>query len=199
MHKVGKGFSTVEILIALVVAGCIAGVGWYVFASRTGFGSSDSGPVVRVADVRKETADWKSLSRFGITFKYPNNWDLQDANGNSNQETAVYLSSPGLNVQTADAPKGEIVRIDGLSLNRDNLTVDNFKEKFFGTENNRYRDYKVLQIHGKKAVQFSMEDTQYTVFFVKNNKTVTCMIDTFPKGVPVSKTASNIVASVEID
>ncbi len=64
---------------------------------------------------------------------------------------------------------------------------------------NPYRDYKVLTINGKKAVQFYRGDALSTVFFLANDKTVILLLDTFPDRAASSSVYNKVLETVTIN
>lgn len=205
MKKNQSGFSAVELLILLVVIGLIGGAGWYVWQSKSKNSSSNNTQTTQneaskqnsEADNTKtadETANWKSYTRYGVTFKYPTEWGFK-ANDNT-QSTSTDLTSPEF---ADDGSKGEQITVDEVQFAQSGLTADNFKTKHLDANQNSYSDYKTLTVNGKKAVQFYSGDSRTTVFFLADDKTVTFVLDTFPKRDAASTTYNKVIETVKIN
>ncbi len=88
MNKIkNKGFSTIELLIILVIIAILAGVGWYVFKASKKDDKSKSSSTSTTTDTTKSksststtksdpTEGWKSYSNSvgQFSFKYPSSW-----------------------------------------------------------------------------------------------------------------------------
>lgn len=199
-----KGFAATELILLLVLAGLIVGVGYYVYSNRkddvtvkdsTVETSDKSDKTEGIEEVEEgfSYAGWKSYSRYEVSFKYPSDWKLTAHNNTQSRDTDI--TSPDFETTKYSTQKGERVTIADDIFQDKSLTADNFKTKHLDSNVNPYSDYKVLEIGGKKAIQFYRGDARTTVFFVAD-KTVSFGLDNFPDRDAASIDYNRIIQSV---
>lgn len=194
MEKNEKGFTVVEIILAVVVVGLLVGLGWYVWQANMPPATMKTGTSTAPQTTEQEPADTtrpKSYTRYGLTFSYPQDWALAAADNMQSRSTV--LTSPDF---TDTGTQGQRVTIDEAVFLENNLTADNFRTKHLDANPNSYRDYKDLTIDGKKAVQYRQGDSLTTVFFLADGKKVVFVLDTFPDRNATSPVYTQVVESV---
>lgn len=183
------GFGVVEIILIVVIIGLVGFIGYYAYQQQTN--PANAPAAVSQNTPADATASWKTHARYGVTYKYPADWQIKE--NNTTQSMATYLSSPSL---VADPTKGDSVTVDITDFNQTGLTAENFKTKHLDANPNDYRDYRELTINGKKAVQFYRGDARTTVFFLPNDVYVTFSLDTFPDRAAASADYDRIIGTV---
>ena len=198
MNKNQKGFGVAEVLFITVIVGLIGFLSWYAWQTINGSNAQQSSNSEQdQAGQNNQSADnanLKNYSRYGLSFKYPADWEL-DAN-DTTQSRSTYLTSPDF---AAESTKGEQITVDEVQFTPGNLTADNFKAEHLDPNPSSYSDYKVLSVNDKKAIQFYRGDSRTTVFFLDNGKFVTFVLDKFPDKASASATYDQVIASVAID
>lgn len=205
-----KGFGAIEVILIVVIIGLIGGAGYYVYNSQKKTNTALDNAANSQAEPQKSEKNEESkqvetdeadelinYSRFGVSFVYTKEWTI-DAQDNTQSQT-TYLKSPDfVAAQSTDQQKGEMISIYEQSFKnygQDALNVDNFKAQHLDSNPNSYSDYKILDINGKKAVQFYRGDSRTTVFFV-NEKYVVFVLDTFPDRASTSQVYDSLLNSV---
>ncbi len=210
-----KGFSVVEGLLIAGIVAILGFIGWYVHqqsqkqdetsqpqSSTTTAESTDSDDSTSASQAAIEsttssadTENWKTYTRYGVTFKYPADWSLK-ANDNS-QSSSTMLTSPDY-VSDDSSTTGESITVDEAQFKQSGLTAENFKTNHLDAGPNEYSAYKLLSIDGEKAVQYYRGDSRTTVFFV-GEKTITLVLDTFPDRDAASSTYDKVIGTVTIN
>lgn len=181
MKKNQKGLSLVEVFILFLVICLLGGGAWYVWNKRS-----------------DETKDWKTYSKFGISFKYPSNWTLKLVDSTQTlepyQRVDIYSDDYEYSDDDEYIPvpddtfaggeeKGAVIYVSESHYSVGNLTADNFKEKFLDNSPNRSENFKVIDVNGHQAVQFNYADYvvrhPVTEFFLSDGKVVGFWIDTW--------------------
>lgn len=205
--KNSAGFGVIGAFLVLVVIGLVGFAGWYVVQAKN---KANKPLVTQTSTIAEqasnntelekqpedETANWKSYTRYGITFKYPSDWNLK-AN-DSGQSQSTDLTSPDYET-TEEVSKGEVVSVGETNYPQSGLTAENFKSRHLDPNPNPYSEYKTLIINGQKVVQFYRGDSQTTVFFLANDKTVTFGLDTFPNRAASSNVYNKMIETVVIN
>lgn len=172
-----RGFGAVEFILIIVVVGLIGGLGWYAIHTRKN--KDNPAPISNTSTANTTTTKsanfyygWKSYSKYGITFKYPADWKLTEAN--PSKMISLSVASPDHVFEGGGGDyegKGGIVRIEpDLGLGGAEVTADNYKENNSGGD--PYKSFDVITVNGKKAVQFQTVSAKLvtTIFFTKDKK-----------------------------
>lgn len=189
--KKQDGFSAIEIILMVILAGVIGFGAWYVWQANTNRTTNETAQLANDLPI----VTHKTFDRYGITFSYPADWTLEAQN--NPQSTATILTSPDF-TSAGDQTVGQHVSIGEGDYPQSDLTAENFKTKHLDPNPNPYSDYKELTINGHKAVQFYRGDSRQTVFFLPNGKEVTLTLDNFPTRNAPSAAYDEIVSSVVI-
>lgn len=172
MSKNQKGFSAVEALLILVIAGIIGGVGWYVWnANQQTNKTLDTAVNISGAVNQREEdntnksavpAAWKTYSSktFGASFRYPeNNWDIEEvmpcelnASSATGQECAV-----NINWSLYKQKYAPVIAIERLS-----KTI-NEVEKYYDTYFEQSPLSKVvkdsIKLNGKATIKYTVTNS----------------------------------------
>jgi hypothetical protein len=207
-----RGIAAVGVLLIMVIAALVAFAGWYVWqsqhkstkSSETANNQSGNAPTTKATDNTAsetttqpidETADWKSYTRYGITFKYPQTWTLKAHD--SVQSTATDLTSPDF-PGTDGNRTGEQIEVSEGIYPQSGLNAENFKSKFIDSNSNDISDFKILTVNGNQAVQYFALKTRTTVFFLPNDKTITFNLDNYPDRAASSTTYNEMINTVTL-
>lgn len=191
MTKKQNGFSPVEVLVVILIISFVVLVGLAVWNSmlRTSPVVNDT-PAITEPVVTDNRIPYEG---YGLSFKYPADWKLDDRK--SSQSSGTYLTSPDY-TETS----GARITVDGIVSIHSGVTAENYKAKVLDAnpQAGTYKDFKILTVDGKKAVQYYQGDSRQTIFFVANGGMVGFTLDTFPVRDSTSATYDSVVESVII-
>lgn len=102
MKRSEKGFSTLELVLVLVVVGLIGFTGWYVWRAKQNVDNLAQSPNINSVQTKNIAANrgvykgWKTyespIEKF--SFKYPSNWVVRTVTADGNLKESVHIDGP---------------------------------------------------------------------------------------------------------
>jgi prepilin-type N-terminal cleavage/methylation domain-containing protein len=184
LAKSQRGFSAVEIIMAIVIIGLLATVGWFVYDRQNGNkdkqkSSTQTQIETQTTVAPKEKTPVATRKEYkddvaAYSFTYLNNWKLGE-NERVETQPRAYLESPDYKVEEGQGPysskllSGVSIVFSGTTISQKDKTADNI-----GDTGGYACDYdkKILTINGKKVFQCKNDtlgrQITITVFFKDN-------------------------------
>lgn len=177
MKKINsKGFSTVEVLLVLLVVCLVGGVGWYVWQKNQNTGTSEatsnsptnSKPVAsRPATLPDEAhSNWKEYSKDNLSFYYDPSYQLStygEIDTNVSLKSASYQSTGVQKITVTTGYGFDIAEGSEPSPK----SADDFYNEYKGA--GVYKNVNKTTINGADAVQFSFEENSLTTLLWRND------------------------------
>jgi hypothetical protein len=177
MKNYQKGFSAVEALLILVIVGVIGGVGYFVYSSqkKTNEALENAAKVSSsvYASTKTETkpvaeseiyVDWKSFSKNGYVFKYPDDWTLLEGQPFGTVTSPDFKST---GVQSRTVTSGIMVYFDQTDIPQTNITADSYKSSTLYSPT--YSNFEKKSINDKAVVRYHISDNIIRTVFFKND------------------------------
>lgn len=174
MTKHSQGFSAVEIMIVLVIVIAAIAGGWYVWMksrksdlnkpSETTKQSVDRQDDKRGQAVSDPYEGWRSYSnsKYGISFRYPSDWRVEEAGGDSSaspDDLAVAMFAANLK-RNADVKYNNTLSVEVLNQNLEQAAKA--YDKYFGQSTSNDVSKTTNSLKGKQGVQYVITNSDGT-------------------------------------
>ena len=165
MKRTNSGFSAIEALLVVVVAGLIGLVGWHVLQAmdkgKSSQGSSTRIETTKPAKLVDETANWTKVTagKSSFTIKVPDGWNLQNWTSRDYLYASSYKDVTYSAGKAAVVTSGDTFPIDSGPVRHFDITGNPISEKSsVGYYFNETSQDFVSGVQGKKYIHTYPED-----------------------------------------